>query len=148
MKYIIDTEYIDTLTCSSLISLAIVRQDGQYRYFEFHYPVDQLTPWHKQHVVPHLGEVPRSIFPQAANSIRQFIASDQRPEFWCYFGAYDWYWHCRLFGGLINLPPHWPQRFREFAELQVGLEPVGKQHYALDDCRAVLQAMKRLGVVP
>lgn len=147
MKYIIDTEFIDTPTCSCLISLAIVRQDGQHRYFEFKYPVDQLTPWLRQNVVLKLGEK-RSTLPQACRSIRDFVGSDQHPEFWAYFGAYDWYWFCRVFGGMMSLPPHWPQRFREFAELRASVEPVGREHHALDDSRSVLQAMKRLGMIP
>jgi len=47
----------------------------------------------------------------------------------------------------MSLPPHWPQRFREFAELRASVEPVGREHHALDDSRSVLQAMKRLGIV-
>lgn len=103
MKYIIDTEFIDTPTCSALISLAIVREDGEYRYFEFDYPESEMTPWLRENVVPHLtGE---RTFPAsyAAHKIEEFIGDD-KPEFWAYYGAYDWYWFCRLWGGFMSMP--------------------------------------------
>ena len=45
MIYIIDTEFIDTPNASELISLAILREDGQSRYFEFDFPRQYLTEW-------------------------------------------------------------------------------------------------------
>lgn len=54
MRYAIDTEFIDTPSCSALISLAIVREDMVASYFEFSCPSEELTPWLKENVVIHL----------------------------------------------------------------------------------------------
>lgn len=140
MKYVIDSEFIDTPTCSALISFAIVREDNAYRYFEFAFPEEELTPWLREHVVPHLsGE--RTTFAEAAKEIERFIGAD-RPEVWAYFGAYDWYWFCRLWGGMMHLPPTWPHRFNEVAHVALP-EPAAVPHNALSDCHAILRALKK-----
>lgn len=149
MKYIIDTEFIDTPTCSVLISLAIVREDGESRYFEFAYPESEITPWLRENVIPHLTQrwTPAT-FTEAAQSVEEFIGAD-KPEFWCYYGAYDWYWFCRLWGGFMSMPQgRWPMLFREFADIQQGVPNVaGAEHNALNDCRSILHAMKLRGMV-
>jgi hypothetical protein len=147
MKYVIDTEFIDTPTCSALISLAIVREDGANYYFEFGYPEHELTPWLRENVVPHLTGTKWS-FQLAASRIESFIGDD-KPEFWAYYGAYDWYWFCRLWGGFMSMPDKgWPIFFHEFRELQDGVPDVaGAGHNALNDARSILQAMKLRGMV-
>lgn len=148
MKYIIDTEFIDTPTCSELISLAIVREDGLSRYFEFVYDRSEITPWLAENVVPHLTGGETHTFAGAALEILQFLEGDRRPEFWCYYGAYDWYFFCRLFGGFMQMPQHWPHLFREFAYIQQGVPDVaGAEHNALNDCRSILAAMKAKSIV-
>lgn len=150
MKYVIDTEFIDTSTCSALISLAIVAENGDSRYFEFDYPAAEITPWLAENVVPHLTMPhmePPTFFHEAASKIQKFVGGDD-PEFWCYYGAYDWYWFCRLFGGFMNMPPTWPMLFREFALIQTGVPNIGTaEHNALADAQSVLHAMRLRGLV-
>jgi hypothetical protein len=150
MKYILDTEFIDTPTCSALISLAILREDGAHRYFEFDYPKHELTPWLRENVVPHLTMPymePPTWPHEAAAEIEHFIDAD-KPEFWAYYGAYDWYWFCRLWGGFMSMPDNeWPIRYREFADIQDGVPDVaGAGHNALNDCRSILHAMQLRGM--
>lgn len=148
MKYIIDSEFIDTPTCSTLISLAIVREDGAHRYFEFDYPEHEVTPWLRENVIAHLGKT-RTTFAAASQSIERFIEGE-RPEFWAYYGAYDWYWFCRLWGGFMSMPQdrEWPILCNEFAFIQQGVPDVaGAEHHALNDCRSVLHAMKLRGML-
>jgi hypothetical protein len=141
VKYVIDTEFIDTPTCSALISLGIVCEDGTFRYFEFDYPRDELTPWLDENVVKHLTGDLYSL-ERAAVEIVEFIGGES-PEFWCYYGAYDWYWFCRVFGGFMQMPKGWPMRFKEFAEIQSSNVTEGpSEHNALSDARAVLSAMR------
>lgn|SRR5690606_34343022 len=147
MKYVLDTEFIDTPTCSALISLAVLREDGEWRYFEFDYPKEELTPWLLENVVPHLTMEPPTTFAEAASDIAAFVGRDV-PEFWCYYGAYDWYWFCRLWGGFLQMPKHWPHLFREFAYVQQGVPNIaGAEHNALNDCRSILAAMRTRGVI-
>jgi len=148
MKYIIDTEFIDTPDASELISLAIVREDGAHLYFEFDYADSDLTPWLRENVVPHLTGK-RTFQSYAARQIQEFIGDD-KPEFWAYYGAYDWYWFCRLWGGFMSMPQDkgWPMLYREFAYIQQGVPDVaGAEHNALNDCRSILHAMKLRGMV-
>lgn len=145
MKYVIDTEFIDTPAYSELISLAILREDGTGLYYEFEHPSGALTPWLLQNVVPHLsGTHTQKIV--AAQQIQAFIGGDL-PEFWCYYGAYDWYWFCRLFGGFMEMPKHWPMRYQEFLDIQNGVPDVsGAAHNAMNDCRSILAAMRLKGM--
>jgi len=147
MKYIIDTEFIDTPSCSALISLAILREDGAHRYFEFEYPKKEITEWLAHNVVPHLTGDPVT-FGVASEKIYRFVGKDPSPQFWCYFGAYDWYWFCRLFGGMMQMPQDWPHRFCEFADVVRSVPDVaGAAHNALNDCRSILHAMKMRGMI-
>lgn len=144
MKYTIDTEFIDTPTCSELISIGIASEDGRELYLEFEFPKSHLTAWLRENVVPHLkGGATVVTKTEAAEKIRAFIANTGFPEFWCYFGSYDWYWFCRLFGGLMSLPPSWPNLYYEFAH--VGRpDAIGNHHNALDDAKGLMAAVKRL----
>jgi 3' exoribonuclease, RNase T-like len=139
MKYSIDTEFIDTPTCSALLSFAIVSESGVHRYFEFDYPADEVTPWLKEHVVPQLG-VTHVSFQEAAESIRRFVRPS--PTFYAYYGAYDWYWFCRLFGGFLEMPQDWPHVFTDFAHF-VDEVPniVGDEHHALNDARSLMRVV-------
>jgi hypothetical protein len=141
VKYIIDSEFIDTPTCSQLISLAILREDGESRYFEFPHSDSELTPWLRENVVPHLTQrwTP-STFEDAAAAIEEFIGS-HKPEFWAYYGAYDWVALCQLFGALIEIPKGWPYYCRDIKQFcdSLGnpkLPEQGKgEHNALADAR-------------
>lgn len=152
MKYIIDSEFIDTPTCSALISLAIMSEDGRSRYFEFDFPRNELTGWLKENVVPHLNKpsLPLFTFAKAAQEI-EYLIGDDKPEFWAYYGAYDWYWFCRLWGGFMSMPSYakgWPMLFHDFAHIQQGVPDVaGAEHHALNDCRSIRHAMKLRGML-
>jgi hypothetical protein len=159
MKYAIDTEFIDTSSCSALISLAVVREDGAYRYYELEYPKDQLTPWLLENVIPHLEVQPGSALtvwdgalwaPDGiAADLRGFInkAQDPHPEFWAYYATYDWYWLCRVMGGMMNLPDHWPNRPKEFADYGKVEQHFLPKHHALADARSLMKQMHSRGVL-
>lgn len=144
MIFALDTEFIDSPTCSALISLALVDWTDRSLYLEFVFPYEELLPWHHQNVVPHLTGSKVS-FPSAAQMIREFVEGSKynSPDFWAYYGAYDWYWFCRVFGGFINMPKFYPHRFCEFAIVQQGIPDVcGPAHNALNDAKSLMIAMK------
>jgi hypothetical protein len=143
MKYAIDTEFIDTPTCSALISLALVSENDESLYFEFDYPEREITPWLRQNVTPHLSGH-RTTFQDAAHQIRLMIPNHRAVQFWCYYGAYDWYWFCRLWGGFMDMPDQWPNLFHEFAYIDHRVPNVyGAEHNALNDARSLMVALKR-----
>lgn len=140
MKYALDTEFIDTPECSALISLALVCEDGREAYWEFDYPKEHLTPWLVENVVPHLGLADKSTFKSAAKEIYSFT-KNTRVETWAYYGAYDFYWLCRIFGGLMELPVEFERYFHEYAEFGGLPQTSGPQHFALYDARVLMQQM-------
>lgn len=148
MRYALDTEFIDTPTCSALISLALVNEKDESLYFEFDYPTTELTPWLIENVVPHL-KGKRTNFDFAAGQIREFFTPylRWRPTVWAYYGAYDWYWFCRIFGGMQKLPTGMPWNYRDFSDY-VGAIPSnhGKQHNALNDARSLMDQLIRRNV--
>lgn len=151
MKKIIslDAEFIDTPAVSELISIGLVSADGRQVYFEFPYTESALTPWLRQNVVPLLG-AEKVTFGHAAQVIRDFIGGSKfdPPEFWAYYGAYDWYWLSRLMGGMMLMPEHWPHLHHDFAFLQHGVPSVaGPEHHALNDALSLMHAMKKRGLV-
>lgn len=143
MRYAIDCEFIDIPSCSALISLGVFCEDGRAAYFEFDYPQNQVTPWLRENVIPHLTGT-RWEPSAAAERLIDFIGDD-KPEFWCYYGAYDWYWFCRLFGGLFSLPDAWPDRYRELADYVNGKpQAEGAQHNALADAKGIMAVVQAL----
>ena len=148
MKFALDTEFIDTPTCSALISLALVTQDGRSLYFEVEYPEAEITPWLRQNVLPHLSGEKVSC-KEAAARIRDFVGGSKldRPEFWAYFGAHDWYWFCRIFGGMMEMPEYYPHLYKDFAHVQHGVPDLfGPAHNALNDARSLMAGMKKRGL--
>jgi len=144
MKFALDTEFIDTPAYSELISLALVGGDGRALYVEFKYPTEAITPWLEKHVVSQLSGESVS-FPTAAAMIREFVGGSayEPPEFWAYYGTYDWYWFRRVFGGMMELPDYYPRLSQEFALIQEGIPNLyGAEHHALNDARSLMHAMR------
>jgi 3' exoribonuclease, RNase T-like len=147
MKFALDCEFIDTPTASECISLALVAADGRELYVEFEYPEAEITPWLAKHVVLMLGSDKVS-FKQAAAMIREFVGGSRfdQPEFWAYYAAYDWYWFSRVFGGFMEFPDFYPMLCRDLANFQQGLPNIaGPEHFALNDARSLMHAMKLRG---
>lgn len=133
MIYTIDTEFIDTQHTSELISLAIVNESMQTRYFEFDFDEKALTPWLQENVAPHLTGR-RTTFYDAAQELTAFVSMEKPIELWAYYGAYDWYWLCRIFGGMMSLPDGWPMLYNELAHYTDWVPAVsGPEHHAEND---------------
>jgi hypothetical protein len=113
---------------------------------EFPYEERDLTPWLRQNVVPLLsGESNWHTHKMAAQRIREFVGGSKynRPEFWAYYAAHDWYFLCRVFGGMMEMPEHYPHLCRDFAYLQQGVPNThGPEHHALNDAKSLMTAMK------
>ncbi len=139
MKYFIDTEFEPTPPATPL-SLAIVREDGEYDYWETEYATleeDRFsTIFVRDNVLPHLysrrigvGKFTRftdEYFTDVRlddicvdeNKIRRelvsFVGDDEKPEFYAWYGAQDWIFIIQLFGGQFsNMPKNWPGYYNE-----------------------------------
>lgn len=112
MRWFIDTEFMDHGKTIDLISIGMCREDGKTFYAESsEFDAEKCSPWVKQNVIPKLTAFPLGdSLATIRKSIVHIIAQDNEPpEFWGYYADYDWYLFCRLFGGMLSLPPTWPQ---------------------------------------
>lgn len=115
MRIWFDTEFIDTGKEIHLISIGLVREDGQTYYAEpANAPLTIACDWVMLNVIPYMkGPVkPRQ---QIATEIVQFVG--YRPEFWTYFGAFDWVCLLQLYGKMMDGPASWPHNAFDLVQL-------------------------------
>jgi hypothetical protein len=136
MRYFLDTEFLDEPSELRLLSIGLVAEDGREYYAEFPRDGLELPDWHRTNL-RFTGPIKEAS--QVAEEIRAFVdpAVHGRPEFWAWFGAYDWVLLCRLYGGLLGVPDRWPHRFRELADVARVTLPNDDAHHALSDARWV-----------
>lgn len=138
MRVFFDTEFIDSITTTQLVSLGAVREDGAEFYAEAK-GVDwsRADRWVMLNVSPYLSG-PQLELPDLRGAFYNFAAS--ATEFWAWYGAYDWMLVCQLFGGFMQLPRMWPHYFHDLETLRLlrgGVLPKqqGRLHHALEDAR-------------
>lgn len=141
MKYFFDTEFIESAGGIELVSLGIVCEDGRTFYAECStFDERNADEWVKDNVLMKLDywNYGKSIFSQ--NTIIQdgehvkafgteswiktlllgeFLnaGTDRNPEFYAYYGAYDWVLFARIFGRLIDKPYHFPMWVRDLKQM-------------------------------
>jgi hypothetical protein len=147
MKYYFDTEFYEHDDRVEPISIGIVSQDGREFYAEVAsvFDVTHMTPWLAKNVAPNMSGDVQTIA-QVRQGIINFVDSDSDPEFWAFWGAYDWVVLCQLFGGMLKLPKRWVYKLKEFADLKIRIPEFAGQHNALADARAMYQAVSLAGV--
>lgn len=138
MRLFFDTEFIEDGRTIDLLSIGIVREDGQTYYAE---PAEtdrsRAGDWVQANVLPHLtGPVkPRHVI---AQEIRDFAGD--HPEWWAYYADYDWVALCQIYGTMMDLPPGWPMHCRDLRQYldEHGLANVRQPDS--DDHNAILDA--------
>ncbi len=153
MKYWIDTEFIERPGLLDLISVGLVAEDGRTFYAESS-EVDwsRASRWTLATVRPQLAG-PAMPLEQIGNALRLFAEHDEHPVFWGYFPAYDWVLFTWLFGGLADLPFHFPQLCLDIKQWAIELGdpalPVqqGQKHHALADAHWTREAWTFLASV-
>jgi hypothetical protein len=125
-----------------LLSIGVVCDDGR-EYYAASYEADysHANDWVRENVLPHLGVrlTPRRFI---AEQLVKFVDRGQhKPEFWAYYGDYDWVVLCQLFGTMMDLPSHWPMFAMDVKQLCVSLgnpqlpKQTSTEHNALDDAK-------------
>ncbi len=95
----------------------------------------------EDNVLPRLGQVVAKERAVSALDIINFIGSDPAPEFWGYYADYDWVALCWLYGGMVDLPTHFPMFCMDLHQWWVQLgsrnikPPQSFEHHALTDAR-------------
>lgn len=143
MRVWFDTEFIEDGKTIDLISIGIIREDGEELYLE-----SKETDWSKasdwvlQNVRPHLyGQqyTRKDIGEHVLKFVGDYV------KFWGYYADYDWVVLCQLYGRMIDLPKGWPMFCRDIRQLLDGVpkETVPQQgkgeHHALADAKWVRQ---------
>ena len=150
MKYWFDTEFIEDGKTIDLLSIGIVSEEGNTMYAENQDAAfDTASPWVKENVLTRLNTVgvPKATIRQM---LLDFVGNDPKPEFWAYYGAYDWVALCQLFGTMMELPKGWPFYCRDIKQWcdSLGNPRLPKQetqeHHALNDALWTKQAYEFL----
>lgn len=140
MKIFFDTEFIEDGKTIDLLSIGMVREDGMSIYLENAIAdVSKASPWVCENVLPHLRKTPGVVLHPVdiAHIVKNFVGD--KPEFWAYYGAYDWVSLCQLYGKMIDLPPTWPMFCMDIKQFAMGLgnprlpEQLTPKHHALND---------------
>jgi hypothetical protein len=146
LKIWFDTEFIEDGKTIDLISIGLVREDGRQLYYEnAECDLSRACLWVQENVIPHLcGPTPpwdtrgeTNVLRKRAEIAREIVEFvGEKPEFWAYYGAYDWVALCQLYGRMVDLPAGWPKYVRDLKQL-AGKRPLpphtGVAHNALDD---------------
>lgn len=128
MNYYLDTEFTGLHKNTTLISLALVSEKGDYFYAEFtDYDKSQLNDWLSQNVIANLiiNSLEDMVW-QSGNNLKikgdkilvcnalkrwfknqiHKVHSKQPFQIWTDVGSYDWVLFQDLFGGAMQMPSH------------------------------------------
>lgn len=168
MKYALDTEFIEDGKTIDLLSIGIVAQDGRELYLQSREcDRSKANSWVRENVLPNLEHLDcgrekslsvcklaapcpwRQRFAIAASLI-EFCDREEhgKPEFWTYYGDYDWVAVCQLFGTMTDLPKGWPMLaydLRQMLDFQGHsdiTQPDDMPHHALSDARWIMETLK------
>lgn len=159
-----DTEFHDDGKTIDLISIGMVREDGQELYCvseEFDVRRAYSNEWIRDNVLVHLPAMARQSpiwgYPwsidrnhddvwsraETAARVRDFIQATPNPELWAYFSAYDHVALAQLYGKMMALPPGIPMYTNDIMQEihRRGIskadlpQHTGRRHHALDDAR-------------
>lgn len=165
VRYFLDTEFMEDGETIELISIGIVCEDGREFYAESYFDPNEANDWVKENVLPHLWHRQADLsqfnrWSQDPNhyggllykseirrELQKFVRADEhRPQFWAYYGDYDWVALCQLFGTMVDLPKGWSMFAMDVKQLAVMLgDPQlppqsSTEHNALDDARWTQEA--------
>ena len=163
--YFFDTEFIENGETIDLISIGVVTSTGREFYaVSTDAKLHLASQWVRNNVLPHLPRYEATSpdrdyklwMPKASIAMKlvKFVSTVPKPEFWAYYGDYDWVALCQLFGMMIQLPEHFPKFAMDLKQLSVMLgspkHPVqagGTEHSALEDARwnkALYEYLKKI----
>ena len=146
-RYFLDTEFIEDGRTIDLLSIGVVCQDGREFYAESsEADLNKANEWVRMNVIPHLEGPSTSRYMSRAQIAAELLAfvdasKSKGPEFWAYYGDYDWVVICQLFGTMSDLPQYWPMFCMDVKQMAVTAgcvstpEQDSVEHNALTDAR-------------
>lgn len=155
MRIFFDTEFIDNGRTVDLISIGLIREDGEHYYAEAaECDRSKACEWVQKNVFPHLN--PASVKTRALIRADLTLFCGERPEFWAYYASYDWLCLSQLFGRMLDVPLRWPNMPMDIMQLAIFMgktrkdlpEQAGPEHNALADAIWNKQAFDYLTASP
>lgn len=151
MRYFLDTEFIEDGRTIDLISIALVREDGDYLYrVSSEFDESRCDDWLRANVLPRIAGHQRVSRSTIRDGVLGFISNDT-PEIWAYYADYDWVAFCQLFGRMLDLPKGYPMYCRDLKQVAddrgvklSDVVPQENEHSALDDARWTKRAYEWL----
>jgi len=142
IRYFLDTEFIEDGHTIELLSIGVVCEDGRTFYAEnSEADKSRANDWVKANVLPHM-QGPSYPYRTIATNLREWVAIHQdKPEFWAYYGDYDWVAICQMFGTMLDLPSGWPMFCMDLKQLAVSFgnprlpKQTSTEHNALADAQ-------------
>ena len=111
-KYFLDAEFMEDGHEIELLSIGVVCEDGREFYAEnAEADWSHANEWVVANVLPHLagpGPYWMTRKEMAAELVTFVRGGGGKPEFWAYYGDYDWVALCQLYGRMVDLPEGWP----------------------------------------
>ena len=169
MRIFLDTEFLEDGKTIDLISIGMVREDGQELHLgniDADWNRIYKDAWLMENVVPKLPHISDRSFWKTRTDIQQrvsefcntiitgesfkLVGESFVPEFWAYYADYDWVVFCQLFGRMIDLPKNWPKYCNDFKQYikMFGFETEHQSeevaHNALEDAKWLRDEFKRL----
>lgn len=140
-RYWFDTEFMEDGTVIEMLSIGMVCEDGRVIYMESaDADHSHANEWVAENVLPKLGHGMLLSRQRIAAELLLFTkAGEHPPEFWAYYGDYDWVVLCQLFGTMMDLPESWPMFAMDVKQLCMSKgnpklpEQTGAEHDALAD---------------
>jgi hypothetical protein len=124
MKIFFDTEFMEDGETIKPLSLAFITSNGHGLYIIIDdAPREEANQFVVDNVLPYLDIEPpcktvRCKRAEAGGIILHWVRGFTRtPEFWAWYGAYDWVLVCQLFGNMTDLPVGWPQFVRDLRQI-------------------------------
>lgn len=143
MRYWFDTEFMEDGKTIELLSIGIVAQDGRTLYLEAAWAYhSRANAWVKANVISKLGADRNLVVSREKmqHALIEFVGEDPKPEFWAWYGAYDWVALCQIFGTMMDLPEGFPMYVRDVKQLcdmlgnsKLAEQPEHEKHHALND---------------
>jgi len=148
MIYFFDTEFHEDKHGIELISIGIVKANGEEYYaVNSNYDQNRASSWLKENVVNkiHPSGYGKDYY-RSERQMRQEIEKfcEDMTEMWGYCAAHDWYLLNRLMGGMMNKPAYWPWNCYDIeqarAMLQIGPAKLPSYHNREDIHNALADA--------
>ena len=154
MRYFLKADFFENGPTRPIqgLALAIVREDGESRYWVFaDAQLQEVNKWVRDNILPRFRDQATTERQNIAMAIVDFLGTDPAIEFWSYYGDYDRIITQQVFGNMMDIPrwlQTWCMSVKQYS-LMLGKpdvlpEMAGYERNALGDARWALDSWKAL----